>query len=119
MDELKNFKLVKLNIEKNQEMVEKMGIDSVPTLFLVYKGKIVDSIIGFPDEERLEEFFLAIISLVEIENEENQIKNLLKEANDLIKAKMFENVEEKLNKAFSFEKCREKYGPAIKFGLGQ
>ena len=118
MEEQKNFKLVKLNVEKNQEMVEKMGIDSIPTIFLVFKGKIVDSIIGFPDEERLADFFLNISSLMEAENEENIIKGLLKEANVLMKEKRFDLAEEKMNSAFAFENSREKYGPVIKFGLG-
>jgi len=118
MEELKNFKLVKLNVEKNQEMVEKMGIDSIPTIFLVFKGKIIDSIIGFPDDDRLNEFFSSISGLVEIDNEENSIKLLLKEANDHIKNKQWHLSEQKLNKAFSYEKSKEKYGPCIKYGLG-
>lgn len=119
MEERKNFKLVKLNIEKNQDMVEKMGIDSVPTIFLVFKGKIVDSIIGLPDEERLNEFFSFINSLIEIENEENSIKSLLKEANDHITNEEWELVEKKLNRAYSYENSKEKYGPCIKYGLGK
>ena len=119
MDEQKNFKLVKLNIEKNQDIVEKMGIDSVPTMFLVFKGIILDSIVGFPDEERLNEFFNLITSLLETENVENLIKNLLREANDYLIKKKWDIVEEKLNKAYGFEKHKEKYGPLIKLGLGK
>ena len=118
MDEQKNFKLVKLNIEKNQSLVEKMGIDSVPTVFLVFKGKIIDSIIGFPDEERLAEFFTSITSLIDIDNEENVIQNLLREADELIKNKQWDLAENKFNEAFAFEKLKDKYGPMIKFGLG-
>jgi|LauGreDrversion4_2_1035121.scaffolds.fasta_scaffold440783_2 thioredoxin-like negative regulator of GroEL len=119
MEEQKNFKLVKLDIEKHQEMVEKMGIDSIPTIFLVFKGIIVDSIIGFPDEERLNDFFTTITSLLENENEENQIKSLLKEANEHIKLEEWELTEDKLNKALGYEKLRDKYGPIIKFGFGK
>lgn len=113
----KNFKLVKLNIEKNQDIVENMGIDSVPTIFLVFKGKIVDSIVGYPDEERLNEFFCSITSLVETDNEETSVNELLKEANDHMRKKEWQLAEDKLNKSYNFEKSKEKYGPSVKYGL--
>lgn len=119
MEEQKNFKLVKLDIEKHREMVEKMGIDIVPTIFLIFKGIIVDSIIGFPDEERLNEFFTTITTLLETENDEIKIKSLLKQANEYIQLKEWDLSEENLNLAYNNEKLREKYGPIIKFGLGK
>lgn len=63
VEENKNVKFVKVNIDNNQEIAEKLNVSSIPAVFLFHKGKKVDSFIGSPDETKLDLFFDKINSL--------------------------------------------------------
>ena len=115
---LQNFKLVKINIDRNEELVERMGIESVPAVFLVYKGNVVDSFTGFPNEKRLEEFFGSINLLKSIGENDDIIRSLLKGADEWMNKNQWDQAENMFNEALSYEKWRNKYGAIIKLGLG-
>lgn len=51
-DENANF--FKVNVEENQELAQKLGIMSIPTLVVKKDGQIVDQIVGFHNQEQLE-----------------------------------------------------------------
>lgn len=110
---------MKINIDKNQELVEKMGIESVPTVFLVYKGNVVDSFAGIPDEKRLGEFFDSIKILIGIAEDDTIIRSLLKGADEWLHKKQWDQAENMFNEALSYEKWRNKYGSIIKLGLSK
>ena len=44
--EERNLKLVKVNIDENQELAIKYGIQSIPTMSVFAKGEVVKSIVG-------------------------------------------------------------------------
>ena len=46
-------KIVKLNVDENQETAGKYGVMSIPTLLLMKDGNIVDQVIGFQPKEAL------------------------------------------------------------------
>lgn len=46
-------KIVKLNVDENQETAGKYGIMSIPTLLLMKDGNIVDQVIGFQPKDAL------------------------------------------------------------------
>jgi thioredoxin 1 len=46
-------KIVKMNIDQNQDTPMKFGVTSIPTLFLFKEGKVVDSIIGAVPKKQL------------------------------------------------------------------
>jgi len=49
------LKIVKLNIDENQEMAGKLGISSIPTMVLYKNGEMVEKIIGaYPKPKILE-----------------------------------------------------------------
>ncbi len=48
-------KIVKLNVDENQETAGKYGIMSIPTLLLMKDGNVVDQVVGFQPKEALEE----------------------------------------------------------------
>lgn len=48
-------KIVKLNVDDNQETAGKFGIMSIPTLLLMKDGNVVDQVVGFQPKEALEE----------------------------------------------------------------
>ncbi|UOR11990.1 thioredoxin [Halobacillus amylolyticus] len=48
-------KIVKLDVDENQETASKFGVMSIPTLLLFKDGKVVDQVIGFQPKESLDE----------------------------------------------------------------
>ena len=48
-------KIVKLDVDENQETAGKFGVMSIPTLLLFKDGKVVDQVIGFQPKEQLAE----------------------------------------------------------------
>lgn len=49
-------KIVKLNVDENQETAGKYGVMSIPTLLLFKDGDVVDQAVGFRPKEELEAF---------------------------------------------------------------
>src|SRR5690625_5273782 len=48
-------KIVKLNVDDNQETAGEYGVMSIPTLLLMKDGNVVDQVVGFQPKEALEE----------------------------------------------------------------
>lgn len=48
-------KIVKLNVDDNQETAGKYGVMSIPTLLLIKDGNVVDQVVGFQPKEALAE----------------------------------------------------------------
>ena len=48
-------RIVKLNVDDNQETAGKYGVMSIPTLLLLKDGNVVDRVVGFQPKEALEE----------------------------------------------------------------
>lgn len=46
-------KIVKLDVDENQETAGKYGVMSIPTLLLLKDGNVVDQVIGFQPKEAL------------------------------------------------------------------
>lgn len=47
-------KIVKLDVDENQETASKYGVMSIPTLLVMKNGEVVDQIVGFKPKEELE-----------------------------------------------------------------
>lgn len=48
-------KIVKVDVDENQETASKFGIMSIPTLLVLKDGEIVDKVVGFQPKEALAE----------------------------------------------------------------
>lgn len=53
--EEKNYKIVKVDIDECEDLRDEWGIMSVPSLFIVKDGQVVDSMVGFQQQKVLEE----------------------------------------------------------------
>lgn len=49
------LKIVKLDVDENQETAAKFGVMSIPTLLVFKDGEVVDKVVGFQPKEALEE----------------------------------------------------------------
>ena len=53
-------KIIKINVDENQDIAASLQIQSIPTVFLVHEGKIVDKMIGvrqgFEYEQKINQF---------------------------------------------------------------
>ena len=49
-------KIVKLDVDENQETASKYGVMSIPTLLLFKDGEVVDKVVGYRPKEALTEF---------------------------------------------------------------
>jgi thioredoxin 1 len=48
-------KIVKLDVDENQETASKFGVMSIPTLLVFKDGEVVDKVVGFQPKEALAE----------------------------------------------------------------
>ncbi|MBM4762491.1 thioredoxin [Bacillus sp. B15-48] len=48
-------KIVKVDVDENQETAAKFGIMSIPTLLVLKDGEVVDKVVGFQPKEALAE----------------------------------------------------------------
>ena len=46
-------KIVKLDVDDNQETAANFGVMSIPTLLVIKNGEIVDKVVGFQPKEAL------------------------------------------------------------------
>lgn len=49
------LKIVKLDVDDNQETAAKFGVMSIPTLLVFKNGEVVDKVVGFQPKEALAE----------------------------------------------------------------
>ncbi|MFT8321380.1 MAG: thioredoxin [Bacillus sp. (in: firmicutes)] len=48
-------KIVKIDVDENQESASKFGVMSIPTLLVFKDGEVVDKVVGFQPKEALAE----------------------------------------------------------------
>ncbi len=48
-------KIVKIDVDENQETAGKFGVMSIPTLLVIKNGEVVDQVVGFQPKEALAE----------------------------------------------------------------
>ena len=56
-------RLIKLNIDTFPKLSTALQIRSIPSVFLIYRGNVVDMFQGIPDQKTLDEFFKTALLL--------------------------------------------------------
>ena len=49
--------MVKVNIDKLPQIANGLKVQSIPAVFLIYGGMVVDNFVGIPKPEKLQDFF--------------------------------------------------------------
>ncbi|MBS4961349.1 MAG: thioredoxin [Clostridiales bacterium] len=55
-----DYKIVKVDIDENEKLAQEWGVVSVPSLFIVKEGKVMDSMVGFQPQQVLEKKLKSI-----------------------------------------------------------
>ena len=55
--------MAKLDADKNPGLTQHLGISSLPTVFAIHDGKLVDSFMGMIPEEKVNEFVNKLTNL--------------------------------------------------------
>ena len=61
-----------------------LSVRSLPSVFLVYQGKIVDTFVGIPEQKRLEEFFNTALFLNKMSTDDNVMVEIMKKIEEFI-----------------------------------
>ena len=52
-EEIENLKVGKVNVDENQNLAEKYGIMSIPTLLIIKNGKIANQFVGVTSKDKI------------------------------------------------------------------
>lgn len=94
-----------------------LGITSIPAVYLLYKGNVIDNFVGLPDSRKLDSFFEAVSLLRGIGHDEKVIQSLLAGSDEYMSKGIYDRAENMLIEANSHTKWKKKYGHIIKLGL--
>ena len=55
-EERNDIKVGKINVDENQDLAEKYGVMSIPTLLVIKNGEIAKQFVGLTPKEKIEEY---------------------------------------------------------------
>jgi len=55
-DEVSEVKVIKINVEEEQELSKVFGVRSIPSIFYMENGEVIDSAVGNQTLQQLKEF---------------------------------------------------------------
>ena len=108
-------KLVKVDIDKNQELAQQLRIQSVPTVYAFFQGQPIDGFQGALPENEIKKFVNKVVSSSGGEDKEKQIEELLKVAEQ----KFIDNEIDESYDLFSKLNSLEANNPKIIAGFGK
>lgn len=79
------FKLVKINIDILPEIANGLKVRTIPAVFLVSNGNVMDTFVGVPDEERINDFINTAKLLDAISHDEKTIDQVIYAGEEHIK----------------------------------
>ncbi|TNV78466.1 hypothetical protein FGO68_gene3772 [Halteria grandinella] len=104
------FKLVKVNIDKLPQIASGLKVQSIPHVFLIYQGKIVDNFLGIPKPEKLQDFFNKAVVIHQIATNENVQNSIVEQIKTLIEADNLEQAFGILTDLSNYDSIRDKFG---------
>ena len=108
--------LAKVNIEENQEIAAQLRIQSIPTVYTFYEGKVVDGFQGLKTKSEILEYVKKSASL---SGPGVEVENLISMARDTVKTRNWEDLGEIAQNILSSDpKNEEGFGFLIKSLIG-
>lgn len=106
-------KLVKLNVDDLPQLSNGLNVRSLPSVFLIFQGKVVDTFAGLPDQARLEEFFATALYLENMQTDENVMQETMDKLLSMIKDSKFTEALQILEESQKLEKWADLYATHI------
>ena len=69
--------MVKLNIDDLPQLSTGLNIRSIPAVFLIYKGNIIDMFQGIPEAKTIDDFFNTAVLLDQMQTDESIMDDVL------------------------------------------
>ena len=111
-----NLTLAKVNIEENQEIAAQLRIQSIPTVYTFYEGKVVDGFQGLKTNSEILEYVKKSASL---SGPGLEVENLISMARDAVETRNWEDLGEIAQSILSSDpKNEEGFGFLIKSLIG-
>lgn len=107
------FKLVKANIDALPSLANALKVQSIPHVFLIYKGQMVDSFVGIPADKRLGEFINAALTMEGLKTDENMAQGMLLEAEKFIEKGELDTADGLARELYTYDNWKEKYGGRV------
>lgn len=99
------FKLVKLNIDNLPQLATGLNVKSIPALFLIYKGNMLDAMTGF-DTKKLEALVETALLVEKAANDETVIMKVISQAQSAITDGDFKKALQMLQDGWTYEQWR-------------
>ncbi len=81
------FKLAKIDVDKNRPVVQQMGVQEIPAVYAIHKGRPIDAFSGALPEAQIKAWIDRLLKATGTESEEKTAQeNALKKAQDLLAA---------------------------------
>ena len=84
------FKLVKLNIENIPQLTKGLNVKAVPSLFLIYRGNVMDTLTG-ADQAKIDGMVETALLIEKTSHDETIMVKVLKEAENMIEEGHYKN----------------------------
>ena len=111
------LRLVKVNIDTHPQIASAFKVQSIPAVFLVNRGQVVDMFSGMVDEKKLEEFVNTAKAMEMLGHDQRVVGNLLKTADEAAVNGEYGKARKIYEEAYSYEKWRGQLGAHISIGL--
>ena len=79
-------KMVKVNIDDNQELAARMRVQSIPAVYAFFQGRPVDGFVGAQPESQLGSFVKRLIDMAGTDQGPSPVEQALEEANAALEA---------------------------------
>ena len=87
------IKLLKINIDKFGKIAQSFQIKAVPTIYLVFEGKAVDTFSGEISDEKLDKFLESASRVSQGNLEEDKVAQALEEAKTFLNSRDYPGAE--------------------------
>lgn len=106
-------KLVKLNVDDLPQLSNGLNVRQLPSVFLIFQGKVVDMFTGLESQARIEEFFTTALYLQNMQTDENVMQETMDRVLEMIKESKYEEALAILEESQKLEKWKELYSTHI------
>ena len=112
-------KLVKVNIDDNQQLAQQLNIQSIPTVMAFYEGQPVNGFAGLKSPEEIKAFFDEVISVASVSSDMmNDLNKKLESAEIFLEQKNVEKAIEIFSELITSELPKNEMSRAMS-GLGK